>query len=267
MKKIAKQFLRKIAHFTPDIKYIRAIPNLVIKPIHDQLILDSELKSLYEVQTFKMFLNLRECVDSAIYFTPHLYDNKEISFFDSKLKDIINPVFFDVGANIGFWSLYLSNKNRDLHAYAIEANPNTFLVLKRNIEINNLSKIKSFNIGLSDKTEKIPFYCNTTGNRGGDSFKENGQTGQTPSMYLDCKSLIDICKDESIEKIDAIKFDIEGFEYKVISKFFQEAQNSLFPRLICTETCHSNFEKLNKIMLDNGYQIALKTKHNVVYER
>lgn len=264
MKKIAKQFLRKNAHFTPDIKYIRAIPNLLIKPIHNQFIPDSELESLYKVTDIKMFLNLRECVDSAIYFTPHLYDNKEIRFFYSKLKNIKNPVFLDIGANIGFWSLYLSNKNRDLHTYAIEANPSTFLVLKRNVEINNLSKINLFNVGLSDKTEKIPFYCNITGNRGGDSFKENGQT---PSMYLDCKSLLDICKDESIEKIDAIKFDIEGFEYKVISKFFQDAPNSLFPILACVETCHSDFEKLNVMMLHNDYKIALKTKSNVVYER
>ncbi len=264
MKRLFQQFLRKLSHLIPDVRYIRAIPNLIIKPIHDKFITEDQKEVIYKVFDFQMILNLHECVDSAIYFTPHLYDNKEIQYILANIKYEKEPIILDVGANIGFWSLYLAKKLNNPKIISIEANPNTFSILSKNIEINGIKSIQAVNIGVSDKTEKIPFYCNTTGNRGGDSFQEENKK---PSMHLKCKPLLNICREYSLTRINAIKFDIEGFEFKVLSKFFADAPNCFFPKIIVLETCHCNFDEINAMMLRHHYKFVKQTKYNSVYAR
>lgn len=86
--------------------------------------------------------------------------------------------------------------------------------------------------------------------------------------YLDgFGSLIDICKSYSITKIDAIKFDIEGFELKVILHFLEHAKRSLYPGIICMETCHTSIGLMNNLMHKYGYKVILQTKSNTVYEK
>lgn len=59
-------------------------------------------------------------------------------------------VVFDVGANMGMFSVYASKQAKNLHIYTFEPIPEIFEVLEANL--NNLpNMIKNYNIGLSDK--------------------------------------------------------------------------------------------------------------------
>ncbi len=65
--------------------------------------------------------------------------------------------FFDVGANIGVYSVLASGVCK-AKSFAFEPIKNTLSVFKKNIELNNLTeKITAYNIGLSDKTAKLEF--------------------------------------------------------------------------------------------------------------
>ena len=60
-----------------------------------------------------------------------------------------NEIFVDVGANIGSYSLRIANycKNKGV---AIEAHPENFMALRRNIQINNFTNVKTINKAVSD---------------------------------------------------------------------------------------------------------------------
>lgn len=61
-------------------------------------------------------------------------------------------VFYDIGANIGVYSLYAALKKKSL-VYAFEPSPFNFATLSRNIVLNNLSEnISAFCMALSDQT-------------------------------------------------------------------------------------------------------------------
>jgi FkbM family methyltransferase len=68
---------------------------------------------------------------------------------------------FDVGANIGLYSIFLAQSHRDLKIFAFEPIPHTFSILRKNIDafvpIRNDSQIKLFNFGLSNKSGRSQF--------------------------------------------------------------------------------------------------------------
>ncbi|MCI0661272.1 MAG: FkbM family methyltransferase [Acidobacteria bacterium] len=65
---------------------------------------------------------------------------------------------FDVGANIGLYSIFLTQSHRDLRIIAFEPIPQTFSILKKNIDGSpNGSQVKLFNFGLSNKSGRSLF--------------------------------------------------------------------------------------------------------------
>jgi len=65
---------------------------------------------------------------------------------------------FDVGANIGLYSIFLSQSHRDLQIFAFEPIPQTFSILEKNLGASpHGSQIKLFNIGLSRQSGRSQF--------------------------------------------------------------------------------------------------------------
>ena len=63
-----------------------------------------------------------------------------------------NLIFWDIGANIGLYSIYNSLKNPNSTTISFEPSSSNLRVLTRNISINNLeNRIKLFPMPLSDK--------------------------------------------------------------------------------------------------------------------
>lgn len=179
---------------------------------------------------FKMRLDPAECVDGGLLFYPQLYDHHEIAF----LKEGLGPgdVFLDVGAHIGLYTLVCSKivGNRGT-ILSIEADPDNYEKLCIHLRINDIRNVKAINVGVSDKKQTLRLGINTTGNRGGSSFLSEGKEG----IYVPCTTLLDILVENKIQKIAGAKFDIEGFEYRVLDAFLENAKFSLLPRFIITE--------------------------------
>ena len=252
------RLLRWVGHHVPNIRYLRAIPNQILMRLHNSIGLKG---GLVDVLGFKMRLDPRECVDAQLWFAPHLYDKTEIDFLFQRFPQA--GLFLDVGANIGFWSLRFSQVFPSASIYAIEANPSTFQVLQENVHVNNFTNIKALNVGVSEDVGELPLYCNDTGNRGGDSFVV-GAGHRKRTVIVTVKPLYAIIAGSDVKTIDLLKMDIEGFEEKVISRFFVEAPGNLWPRLICVETSHvpSVMELLESV----GYRLVLKARENRIYE-
>ncbi|TFG21030.1 MAG: FkbM family methyltransferase [Promethearchaeota archaeon] len=105
------------------------------------------------------------CIDrlSAIdsyneIFNDRIYDN-----FGLEVKD--GDVIFDVGANVGVFSQYISQQANDLTIYAFEPVPAIYKVQKKNLEsIKSTQKVHAFNIGLGaeESNVEINYYPRAT---------------------------------------------------------------------------------------------------------
>ena len=153
------------------------------------------------------------------------YENKEIYITSEIIKKILfkkSVNFFDIGANIGFYSLKLykkfNNYKNKIKIYAFEPVKSTFKYLQENI---NLNRIKSFNgsgifinnFGFSNekKTLKLHFNSKNSVNASLKKLTNN----QTKLIRCNFSILDNFCIKNKIIP-DFIKADVEGMELFVV---------------------------------------------------
>jgi FkbM family methyltransferase len=85
-----------------------------------------------------------------------IWDDK--LYFQEGVSILPGDIVFDVGANIGVFTLYAAKQGAQIYAY--EPIPSTFELLQRNIHLHGFDNIAyARNIGLSDRVEeKIMFH-------------------------------------------------------------------------------------------------------------
>ena len=131
-----------------------------------------------------------------------------------KNKNIINSI--DVGAHIGFHSLFLSNICQNVCSF--EANPDNFSCFQYNTR--NIKNIHGFNFAIGDKNDsckiEIPWDF---------PIKENINSGMgyiTDGKSTQMKRLDDLY----LSDINFIKIDVEGYEYFVLNGAKQLLSNN-----------------------------------------
>jgi FkbM family methyltransferase len=117
-----------------------------------------------------------------------------------------------VGAHVGTLTIPISKVCKEI--IAIEANPDTFDLLKMNLALNSISNCCAINIAVSDKNENIEFLKNTE-NSGGSKrvpkIKELMYYFDTPEkISIKAFNLDNYFEDKNF---DIVIMDIEGSEY------------------------------------------------------
>lgn len=122
-------------------------------------------------------------------------------------------VFIDGGACTGEYCIMLANK--DIRCFAFEPVPDTFIVLIKNLELNNLSsKIKPFPFGLGDKNEKVNFILNLVNTGSSHKAPENIETGS----LMEINTFDSLLPQLNLSIADHIlfKLDVEGMEAEAL---------------------------------------------------
>tara|TARA_B100000035_G_C20922884_1_gene519338 strand:+ start:279 stop:959 length:681 start_codon:yes stop_codon:yes gene_type:complete len=162
------------------------------------------------INGFIFQIDIRESIERKTYFLRE-YERKRIDKLIQLSNKINSEILLDIGANIGFYSILLSNEFAKI--YSFEPNRRNFRVLKKNIENNNLKKIKIFNYGLGENKEILLGKSKTKG----ELFQTSGFAVSKDNCEGE-KVLIE--KGDSVlefkDKTMTIKIDVEGFELFVL---------------------------------------------------
>lgn len=159
-------------------------------------------------------------------------------------------VMIDIGANIGISTLYFSKKYPLMEIICVEASPINFELLRKNLKVNNLKRIKSVQGFASDSNKKqIYFFHNTLspGGSAGQGYKDVSKS-ETELFSVNSVKISDLILDS--KKFFVLKVDIEGAEYTVLKEL---ADNNVTDRIIelIVEVTMGNsqeFEALSKIV-------------------
>src|SRR5215510_11462431 len=85
-----------------------------------------------------------------------IFTDKTYSSHGVQISD--GDCIFDIGANIGLYSIFLTQSHRDLKIFAFEPIPQTFSILEKNVARDqNGSQVELFNFGLSRKSGSSQF--------------------------------------------------------------------------------------------------------------
>jgi len=223
-------------------------------------VIDAEIRGI----KYRLYVSLNP-TDAKIFTSSSIYDKREIDFLLEALKprlDRYPSVFLDVGANTGYYSLNMI-KGGFSRCIAIEANPRTLDILKFNTHVN----------GFGDKLIIIPTCIGTgedaelffSGDLGSVSVFSNGSS--IDSIRVKTRPLIDILAEQKIDRIDAMKIDIEGFEDRCLFPFFAGSAFELWPRYVVIEHCNRDQWEMDILqeMLDLGYVLKGKTRGNSMF--
>ena len=124
-------------------------------------------------------------------------------------------IFFDIGANIGVFSVYAALKHK-IKIYAFEPEVNSFIDLIKTIQTNNCSNITPLLIPLNDIQSTNHFNYKSEF-KSGDSSHSFGDKIQHKLSYMVCGDNIDnLVSTKAILEPNHIKIDIDGNEKKVI---------------------------------------------------
>lgn len=157
----------------------------------------------------KVYLNLyRE--DHVAYWTDRYEENGEVSVFAQLIQPGMTIV--DVGANIGMYSLIAAQKvGKQGRVLAFEPVPEIHERLRRNIELNNAANVTPFCIAISNCQGSMQFYVGRNDSVGS-LYRQLGEG----VIQVNTATLDDVLQEQGVDRVDMVKLDAEGAEYRII---------------------------------------------------
>lgn len=147
-------------------------------------------------------------IESAIWLSG-VYEVTTTKFFRQVLRE--GDVFLDIGANCGAVTFVAASAIANGKIYAFEPGNTIRSRLQANVDLNrslaNIVKVLPFGLGL--ETGKLLYYED-------ENYRGNGALFDSLGMPVDVMKLDDWVSLEKIDRIDAIKIDVEGMEYDVM---------------------------------------------------
>jgi len=171
-------------------------------------------------------------------------------------------VIFDVGANTGQSINKYKQYFPEAEIHAFEPIDETFEKLISNIKnIKNIYPNK-FALSSSSGSEKIALSENSpTTNSLRNYVTQNQEMSNNSTQIVQIQTIDNYFKQKSLEKIDLLKTDTEGYDLEVL-KGGKSLLNSKCINFIITEVTfdpkdntHTQFSDINKILWDYGYGI------------
>ena len=205
--------------------------------------------------------------EKRILFTPQFFDALERQY----LADIAGDgfVFLDIGANIGAYTLFVAGLGlKNARLIAVEPQPDLFARLTYNISLNRDQPVKAIACAVADKDGEMTLFLHA-GNKGQASLRTVGwESERGESLQVPTKTLLTLASEAALERIDAVKIDVEGAEDLVLAPFFRDAPESLWPRVIILERERERWRvDCVALCLEKGYRLIAETRLNFLLSR
>lgn len=129
-------------------------------------------------------------------------------------------VMFDIGANIGLFSLRLATERPGLKIHAFEPEPKTQTCLLKSVEANAFNNIVVHREALSDHRGTATFYVDEQ-NHGGHSLNAQAirEDGNSIATQIEVPLLTadEFVAEKRFERLDIVKLDVQRHEESVLN--------------------------------------------------
>jgi len=136
------------------------------------------------------------------------YEKENIEMVLDLIQDGMNV--FDIGANIGWYSLNVAKARMDVKLFAFEPIPKTFQYLQKNLALNNARNVQVFNFGFSNEEKDVTFFYTPEGS-GNTSLANLSGSPAVEKIHSKVKKMDQFTAEHQV-RVDFIKCDVEGAE-------------------------------------------------------
>ncbi|WP_138506146.1 non-ribosomal peptide synthetase, partial [Nostoc sp. PA-18-2419] len=273
---------RLVAYIVPDQNY--AFPISQLLHFKNKGLLSKEL--LYELPNGMVVAYLNKSETEFVY--------KELWEEQAYLKHGITinegDCIFDVGANIGLFTLFMGQIYKDISIYAFEPILPVFNLLRINAENYGLN-VKLFNIGLSSETKSDTFtyypQLSVISGRFADADQERetvksfllnqhnivaneteissqaidellAERLQSQQFTCQLRTISDVISEYGVEKIDLLKIDVEKSEKDVLSGIQQEDWQKIQQIVVEVHNINGRLEEIATLLKKHGYNLTIE---------
>ncbi len=217
----------------------------------------------YQGASFR-FYHQTSATERGALFNPG-YNIEELDFLRAHTPP--NGVFVDVGANVGTYALVLARHvGGGGTVIAVEPHPITHARLAFNRTASSFAQVRL--VAAAAGPDDGELMIETDGDNLGASHIVSGRLAghaiRVPSLRLER-----ILGDAGVSHVDALKIDVEGFEDRVLTGFFQHAPQSLWPRAVVIEHLSRDEWRSDCIadMIGRGYAETGRNRSNTLLLR
>jgi FkbM family methyltransferase len=156
---------------------------------------------------------------------------------------------FDLGANLGVWTVLMSKANPRARVHSFEPNPATWSLLEKNINWNKCLNVSLNRAAVSDTARQLAFQVPARASIFGrvvpaeKGVDEEGRFSNSNMFLVPAVRLSEYCATHLIEEIDFLKIDVEGHELaalKGLSHLFSQRR----VKAIYIETIKENHDRM-----------------------
>lgn len=184
---------------------------------------------LRKIYNFFTLFNTRETVTiskiNATFFTPtfRIKEDLKTIFGERDLLEIFlneiqkDDIIWDIGASFGIYTIFSALKAKNGMICSFEPEISTFRLLNRNIKLNNLKNIKTFQIALMEKEGERLIYKSKSANIGTHSFARRtdypvSKKGKRVKITTGDR----LIQETNLDYPNLVKIDVEGAELYVL---------------------------------------------------
>ena len=213
------------------------------------------------INNIRYFITNKNDVIQKTLVQGNQWNNEIVDIINMFVKQYNLKHFLNIGSHIGTVCLPIS-KNIE-KVTAIEAYDSTYQHLLKNIELNNITNIETFNIAIGDKKEEVNFLKTTDrliNNMGGMHVitQIDKQFNLRSSIIVDNEKkclMYPLDEVDKIDNFDIVLVDIEGMD----ARFLFGAKNKILKNkpIIIIEIWDDNKRKFENMKVSRNYVINL----------
>lgn len=208
------------------------------------------------VGSFQMLVRTDEEVGRRIYFHAK-YEEQETGFIRQSIRR--TDICFDIGANLGYYTLLLASLAREGTVHAFEPVPLNYHLLCATCLSNRFEHVVVNPCAVGDDETEVNFVV--AKDTAYSSLRDTGRKPIAGAIRVPMSTVDAYCRRSQISRVDFLKADVEGAEQKVLAGAQEVlSDENRRPRLVLLELHGpmlekhgSSIESVLETMTDYGY--------------
>lgn len=205
--------------------------------------------------------------EKAVLTGTQFWDAEERAALADAIREDIAArpfIFVDVGANVGFYSLYACGVarayGRSIRVLAIEPDRENLSRLQTNVALNGFDEIAVLPAAVGEAAGRGSM-------AGGERNRGERRLVADGAGEVEVIGLGEALGRAGLTAVDCMKVDIEGHDLAALSAFFAQTPAESWPKMLIVEIGREGEKAMLDLCVRHGYALATRTKLNAIFTR
>jgi FkbM family methyltransferase len=144
------------------------------------------------------------------------YEPPTVSSIKKFVSGVPDLIFFDIGANVGYFSFVVTRLNHNSKVYSFDPLPDNVKIFDEHLRINRSENIELLPIAISNMDGEVNFTIGE--NLAANTYmnSDNPELFDSHRICVEARSIDSFVKERGITCIHVLKIDVEGAEFDVL---------------------------------------------------